>query len=97
MVVKKLNKILLYHKSLIKNYLMWENKAVPQILFLEIHPLPENFFRKINLSCGNSVPLCVYFYECINYISERSSSRYEYCLEGGDEEKDGADRFLFAP
>ena len=25
---------------------MWENKAVPQILFLEIHPLPENFFRK---------------------------------------------------
>ena len=46
MVVKKFNKILLYHKSLIKNYLMWENKAVPQILFREINPLPENFFRK---------------------------------------------------
>ena len=46
MVVKKFNKILLRHKSLIKNYLMQENKAVPQILFLEIHPLPENFFRK---------------------------------------------------
>ena len=46
MVVKKLNKILLYHKSLIKNYLMWENNAVPQILFLEIYPLPANFFWK---------------------------------------------------
>ena len=46
MVVKKLNKILLSHKSLIKNHLIWENKAVPQILFLEIYPLPANFFWK---------------------------------------------------
>ena len=46
MVVKKFNKILLRHKSLIKNYLMWENNAVPQILFRKISPLPENFFWK---------------------------------------------------
>ena len=46
MVVKKINKISLRHKSLIKNYLMWENKAVPQILFRKISPLPENFFWK---------------------------------------------------
>ena len=50
---------------------------------------PKIPFGKINLSCGNSVPLRVYFSECINYISERSSSRYEYGLEVGDEEKDG--------